>query len=110
MGLSLELKREFLRCISLNFLETFRNGFIGRNRRNPASRSTPAWQRRSKIRPSWQNSSLPGLLSSPPWRLLLIISVLDDSQQYAHDRHRDGKRLIVRVCEKLTAFSDRQKV
>src|SRR5438552_13628265 len=42
MGLSLKLKREFLRCISPNSLKRFRNGFIGRGRRRPASLSTAA--------------------------------------------------------------------
>src|SRR6266576_5040675 len=99
MGLCLELKRESRRCISLNSLERFRNGFIGRNRRRPASLSTAAGQRRLKIRLLWQKSSLPGVLLSPASRLLSGISVLDDSQQCEEDVHRDGKRFIVRAHE-----------
>src|SRR5213592_4489259 len=104
MGLSLKLKREFLRCISPNSLMTFRNGFIGRNLRRPASLSMAAGQRRPKIRLFWQKSSLPGLLSSPASRLLSVISVLDDSRQREQDAHRDGKLFIVRAHEKLTEF------
>src|SRR6266576_5523951 len=99
MGLSLKLKREFLRCISPNSLKTFRNGFIGQNRRRPASLSTAAWQRQPKIRLLWQKSSLPGVLSSPASRLLSVISVLDDSRQCEQHVHRDGKRFIVRAYE-----------
>src|SRR4029453_13717635 len=97
MGLCLKLKRESLRCISPNSLKRFRNGFIGRNRRNPASLSTAAGQRRPKIRLFWQKSSLSGLLLSPASRLLSVISVLDDSRHREQDAHRDGKRFIVRV-------------
>src|SRR6478735_9328422 len=99
MGLSLKLKLESLRCISPNSLKRFRNGFIGRDRRRPASLSTAAWQRRPKIRLFWQESSLPRLLSSPASPLLSIMSVLDDSQQYEQAVHRDGKRFIVRAHE-----------
>src|SRR5215208_1941377 len=109
MGLSLELKREFLRCISPSFLKRFRNGFIGRNRRRRASLSTAAGQRRLKIRLFWQNSSLPGLVSSPPSRLLSVISVLDDSQQREYHAHRDGERFLVRAHEKLTEFLELQR-
>ena len=104
MGLSLKPKREFLRCISPNSLKRFRNGFIGRNRRRPASLSTAAGQRRLKIRLFWQKSSLPGLLSSPAWGLLWVISVLDDSRQRQQGAHRDVERFIVRAHEKLTEF------
>src|SRR5437762_14377075 len=96
MGLSLKLKREFLRCISPNSLKRFRNGFIGQNRRLPASLSTAGGQRWPKIRLFWQKSSLPGVLLSPASRLLSVISVLDDSQQREQHAHRDGKRFIVR--------------
>src|SRR6266513_3481306 len=96
MGLWLELKRESLRCISPSSLKRFRNGFIGRNRRCPASLSTAGGQRQPKIRLFWQKSSLPGLLSSPASRLLSVISVLDDSRQCEQHVHRDGKRFIVR--------------
>src|SRR6266513_5714155 len=99
MGLCLELKREFLRCISPSSLKTFRNGFSGQNRTCPASLSTAAGQQRPKIRLFWQKSSLPGLLSSPASRLLSVISVLDDSQQRKQHAHRDGKRCIVRAHE-----------
>src|SRR5262245_1042985 len=99
MGLSLKLKRESLRSISPNFLKMFRNDFIGRNRSRPASLSTAAGQPRPKIRLFSQKSLLSGLVSSPAWGLLSIISVLDDSQQYSWDAHRGGKRFIVRVHE-----------
>src|SRR6266550_4525820 len=99
MGLSLKLKREFLRCISPNSLKRFRNGFIGQNRRRPASLSTAAGQRQPKIRLFWQKSSRPGVLLSPALGLLSGISVLDDSQQCEEDVHRDGKRFIVRAHE-----------
>src|SRR6476469_6401150 len=99
MGLSLKLKREFLRCISPNCLKRFRNGFIGQNRRRPASLSIAAGQRQPKIRLFWQDSSPPRLLSAPPWDLLSIMSVLDDSQQYEQAVYRGGKRLIVRARE-----------
>src|SRR5438093_3304897 len=104
MGLWLELKREFLRCISPNSLKTFRNGFIGQNRTCPASLSMAAGQQRPKIRRFWQKSSLPGVLLSPASRLLSVISVLDDSRQRQQHTHRDGKRFIVRAHEKLTEF------
>ena len=109
MGLCLELKRESLRCISRNFLKTSRNGFIGRNRRRPASLSTAAGQQRPKIRLSWQKLSLPELLSSPLWDLLAVIFVLDDSRQREQDAHRDGKRFIVRADEKLTKVLELQR-
>ena len=109
MGLSLKPNREFLRCISPNSLKTFRNGFIGRNRRRPASLSTAAWQRRLKIRLFWQESSLPGLLSSPAWGLLWVISVLDDSRQRQQAAHRDEERFIVGAHEKLTEFLELQR-
>src|SRR5262245_23690938 len=109
MGLCLELKRESLRCISPNSLKRFRNGFIGRNRTGLASLSTAAGQRRPKIRLFWQKSSLPGLLSSPAWGLLSVISVLDDSRQREQDAHPDGKRFIVRAHEKLTEFMELQR-
>src|SRR5690348_7544417 len=96
MGLSLELKQEFLRCISPNSLKKFRNGFIGRNRRRPASLSTAAGPRRPKIRLFWQKSSLPGLLSSPASRSLSVLSVLDENHQR---KYRDGKRFVVRANE-----------
>src|SRR6266481_6346801 len=108
MGLSLKLKREFLRYISPNSLKTFRNGFIGRNRRGPVSLSTVGGQRRPKIRLFWQKSSLPGVLLSPASRLLSVISVLDDNQQCEQDAHRDGKRFIVRAHE--FTVNDRVKV
>src|SRR5262249_48485216 len=97
MGLSLELKREFLRCISPNSLKTFRSGFIGGNRKRPASITTAAGQLRPKIRLFWQKSSQSGLLSSPAWGLLSIISFLDDSQQREQNGHRDGQWFIVRA-------------
>src|SRR5437867_6610921 len=106
MGLCLELKRESPRCISPSSLKRFRNGFIGRNLRRPASLSMAAGQRRPKIRLFWQKSSLPGLLSSPASRLLSVISVLDDSQQR---EYRDKKRFIVRTDEILTAFVELQR-
>jgi hypothetical protein len=56
-------------------------------------------QRRPKIRPFWQKSSLPGVLLSPASRLLSVISVPDDSQQREQHAHRDGKRFIVRAYE-----------
>src|SRR5206468_7657677 len=99
MGLCLELKRESLRCISPNSLKRFRNGFIGRNRKGPASLSTAAGQRRPKIQPFWQKSSRPGLLSSPPSRSLSIISVRDDNQQREQDPHRRRKRFSVPADE-----------
>src|SRR5207247_7175985 len=99
MGLSLKLKREFLRSISPNSLKTFRNGFIGQNRTCPVSLSTVGGQRQPKIRLFWQKSSLPGVLLSPASRLLSVISVLDDSQKCEQDAHRDGKRFIVRAHE-----------
>src|SRR5438034_6921372 len=104
MGLCLELKWESLRCISPSSLKRFRNGFIGQNRTGPASLSTAAGQQRPKIRLFWQKSSRPRLLSSPASRLLSVISVLDDSRQREQHAHRDGKRFIVRVHEKLTEF------
>src|SRR5439155_19102753 len=104
MGLCLELKRESLRCISPSSLKRFRNGFIGRTRTGPARLSMAAGQQLPKIRLFWQKSSLPGLLSSPAWHLLSVISVLDDSRQREQDAHRDGKRFIVRAHEKLTEF------
>src|SRR5436309_14413871 len=104
MGLCLELKRESLRCISPSSLKRFRNGFIGRTRTGPASLSMAAGQQLPKIRLFWQKSSLPGLLSSPAWHLLSVISVLDDSRQREQDAHRDGKQFIVRAHEKLTEF------
>src|SRR4029077_15163518 len=104
MGLSLKLKREFLRCISPNSLKRFRNGFIGRNRRRPASLSTAAGQQRPKIRLFWQESSLPGLLSPLAWGLLPIISVLDDSRQHQQHAHRDEERFLVSAHENLTEF------
>src|SRR4029453_14143250 len=109
MGLSLKLKREFLRCISPNCLKTFRNGFIGRNRTCPATLSTAAGQGQAKIRLLWQKSSLSGLLSSPSGGLLSAISVLDDSRQREQDTHRDGKRFIVRAHEKLTECLELQR-
>src|SRR5882724_1897677 len=99
MGLSLKLKREFLRCISRNSLRRFRNGFIGQNRSRHASLSTAAWQPQQKIRLFWQKSSLPGVLLSRASRLLSVISVLDDSQQRNQDAHRDEERVIVRLDE-----------
>src|SRR6267154_1953336 len=99
MGLSLKLKREFLRCISSNSLKTFRNGFIGQNQNRPASLSTAAGRRRPKIRLLWQKLSLSGLLSSPASRLLWVISVLDESQHCERAVHPDGKRFIVRLHE-----------
>src|SRR5436190_12493750 len=109
MGLSLKLKRESLRCISRNSLRRFSNGFIGQNRRCPASLSTAAGQRQPKIRLLWQKSSLPELLSSPASRLLSVISVLDDSRQRNQDAHRDEERVIVRAHEKLTALLELQQ-
>src|SRR6516164_7963795 len=109
MGLCLELKRESPRCISPNSLKRCRNGFIGRNRNRPVSLSTAARQRRPKIRLFWQKSTLSGLVSSPAWDLLSITSVLDDSRQRDQDAHRDRKRFIVRVNEKLTEFSELQR-
>jgi hypothetical protein len=106
MGSSLKLKREFLRCISLNSLKTFRKGFIGRNPSRPASLTTASGQLRPKIRLFWQKLSLLGLLSSPPWRLLSVISVLDDGRQREQGAHRHGKRCIVRADEKLTALPE----
>ena len=106
MGFSLKLKREFLRCISSNSLKTFRNGFIGRNRRRPASPSIAGGQPRPKIRLLWQKSSLSGLLSWPASGLLSVIFVLDDNHQR---KYRDEKRFIVRADEKLTAFSELQR-
>src|SRR5262245_64388437 len=100
MGLCLELKRESPKCISPNSRKRSRNGFTGRNRRRPASLSTAAGQRRAKIRLFWQKSSRPGLLLSPAWGLLSVISVLDDNQQREQDAHRDEKRFIVRAHEK----------
>src|SRR5436190_22492941 len=97
MGLSLKLKREFLRSISPNSLKTFRNGFIGRNGRRPASLSTAAAQRQPEIWLFWQKSSLPGLLSSPAWGLLSVISVLDDSRQRESDEHPDGTLFTLRA-------------
>jgi hypothetical protein len=58
-----------------------------------------AGQRRPKIRPLWQKSSLPGALLSPSSRLLSVISVLDDSQQCEQHAPRDGKRFIVPAHE-----------
>jgi hypothetical protein len=109
MALCLELKRESLRCISPNSLKRFRNGFIGRNRTIPASLSTAAGQWRPKIHLFWQNSSLPGLLSSPAWRLLSVVSVLDDGRQREQDADRDRERFIVRAHEKLTEFLELQR-
>jgi hypothetical protein len=99
MGLSLKLKREFLRSISPNSLKRFRNGFIGQNQNRLASLSTAGGQLQPKIRLLWQKSSLSGLLSSPASRLLSVISVLDESQQSEQHAHRDGKRLIVGAHE-----------
>jgi len=43
---------------------------------------------------------LRGLLSSPAWGLLSVISVLGDSRQRDQDAHRDEKRFIVRAHER----------
>src|SRR4051812_13679580 len=109
MGLCLKLKRESLRCISLNFLKRFRNDFIGRNRRGPASLSMAAGQRRPKIRRFSQESSLPGLLSPLAWGLLPIIFVLDDSRQCEQHAHRDEERFLVSGHENLTEFFRNRK-
>src|SRR5262249_62236124 len=93
MGLSLELKREFLRCISPNSLKTFRSGFIGGNRKRPASITTAAGQLRPKIRLFWQKSSQWGLLSSPAWGLLSIISFFDRRLHARQKKHRDRHRI-----------------
>ena len=109
MGLCLKLKRESLRCILPNFLKRFRKGFIGQNRRRPASLSIAAGQRRPKIRLSWRESSLPGLLSPLAWGLLPIISVLDDSRQREQHAPRDEERFLVSAPKNLTEFFRNRK-
>src|SRR4051812_1853188 len=101
MGLSSKPKPESPRCISLSSLKRFRNGFIGRNRWRHVSLSIAAGQQRPKIRLFWQKSLLPGLVSSPPSRLLSVISVRDSSRQRAY---RGEEPPIVRAHEKLTTF------
>jgi hypothetical protein len=56
-------------------------------------------QRRPKILLFWQKSSLPAVLFSPAWGLLLIISVLDDGPQFEQYAHHGGKRFIVLAYE-----------
>ena len=67
------------------------------------------WAVAPKIHLFWQNSSLPGLLSSPAWRLLSVVSVLDDGRQREQDADRDRERFIVRAHEKLTEFLELQR-
>jgi hypothetical protein len=104
MGLSLELKRGFLRCISPNFRKTFRNAFIGRNRRAPASLSTAAGQRLAEDPPVLAKIIAGGSVIIASVALVTGHIVLDDSQQREQDAHRDGKRFIGRSDEVLTAF------
>lgn len=105
MGLSSKPKREFLRCISLNCLQRFRNGFIGRQRLLLPCLSTAVGRHRPRIRLSWRESSLSGLLLLPPSGSLPIISVLDDRQNHERDAHRHGKPLIACAHENVTAVT-----
>jgi hypothetical protein len=80
-GIELKTKTGISKVYFTELPQDVQNGFIGRNRRRPASLSTAGGQRRPKMRLFWQKSSLPGVLLSPASRLLSVISVLDDSQQ-----------------------------
>jgi len=92
-----------------NSLKTFRNAFIERNRKPPASLTTAPGQLRPKIRLFWQKSSLSQLFSSPALRLLTLMCVPGDNQRQK-DAHRDGKQFIVCADEKLTAFLELEVV